>query len=251
MSYNIINVENAKTVKGEKKGYKTAILYLSPANTAGVGNMCPHSTAGCRLACLSTAGQGGMTNKVTGHNKVLEARKRKTIAFMKDQENFLKELFKELDRFVKLAPKRGFIPCIRLNGTSDVQWEKVLYKGKSFMEHFPDVKFYDYSKFNSRKNLPKNYSLTFSLAENNETKACVALENGINVSVIFQVARSKPLPATYSLGGKTFEVVNGDESDLRFLDKKGVIVGLHAKGRARKNSKFFNPEIAKFVREVA
>ena len=46
------------------------------------------------------------------------------------------------------------------------------------------------------------------------------------------------LPKTW----KGYEVVNGDESDLRFLDKRGVVVGLIEKGMAKKDETGFVQE---------
>lgn len=227
---------NPKVMKGNKLGYLTAILHLAPADVAGTGvNLCPMSTAGCRALCLNLSGHGGMINPATGTNPVQEARKRKSREYVADPVAFARRLIDEVGKFVKRAERKGAIPCVRLNGTSDILWERVKVDGKTIMEHFPDVVFYDYTKFPSRKGLPKNYSLTFSLAENNEAKACIALAGKVNVAVVFAVARKQPLPKSYVLGGKRFTVINGDETDLRFLDRKGVIVGLRAKGKARKS----------------
>jgi hypothetical protein len=228
---------NPKVMKGNKLGYLTAILHLAPASLSGF-NLCPHSTAGCRAACLNTAGRGGMF-KEGGTNTIQEARKRKSRDFKLNEDGFMRQLVKEVKAFVAKADRKGAVPCVRLNGTSDILWEHVKVDGKSMMEHFPSVQFYDYTKFPSRRHGLANYHLTFSLAENNDAKACIALASGINVAVVFAVARSKPLPDTFTLGGKSFPVINGDETDLRFLDPKGCIVGLRAKGRARKDTTGF------------
>ena len=228
---------NPKLMKGNKLGYLSAILHLAPASLSGF-NMCAHSTEGCRAACLNTAGRGGMF-KEGGTNTIQEARKRKSRDFKLNREPFLRQLVKEITAFVAKAGRKGVIPCVRLNGTSDILWERELLDGKSIMAHFPSVQFYDYTKYPSRPNLPANYHLTFSLAESNDAKACVALARGVNVAVVFGVARSKPLPVAYTIGGQSFPVVNGDDTDLRFLDAKGCIVGLRAKGRARKDTSGF------------
>jgi hypothetical protein len=229
---------NPKLMKGNKLGYLSAILHLAPADLAGFATVCAHSTEGCRAACLNTAGRGGMF-KAGGTNTIQEARKRKTAAFYTDRETFLRTLVKEVKAFIAKAERKGAVPCVRLNGTSDILWEHMLVDGKSIMAHFPSVQFYDYTKYPSRRHGLPNYHLTFSLAENNDAKACVALASGVNVAVVFGVARSKPLPATYAIGGQSFPVVNGDDTDLRFLDAKGCIVGLRAKGRARKDTTGF------------
>lgn len=231
---------NPKVMKGNKLGYLTAILHLAPADVAGTGvNLCPASTEGCRAMCLNLAGRGGMLHKDTGTNTIQEARKRKSREYVSDKVAFASRLIVEIGKFVAKAKRKGAVPCVRLNGTSDIVWESVKVDGKSIPEHFPDVTFYDYTKLAGRKALPSNYSLTFSLAENNEARACVALSNGMNVATVFSTKKGKPLPATYSLGGKDWTVIDGDETDLRFLDPKGVIVGLRAKGKAKKDTSGF------------
>ena len=231
---------NPKVMKGNKLGYLTAILHLAPADVAETGvNLCPASTAGCRAMCLNLSGHGGMINPKTGTNNVQIARKRKSREYVADKVAFARRLIGEVSKFVVKANRKGAVPCVRLNGTSDIVWEKVLVDGKPIMAHFPDVIWYDYTKLANRKDLPANYSLTFSLAENNEAQACVALNNGINVAVVFSTKKKDALPSNYVLGGKEFTVINGDETDLRFLDAKGVIVGLKAKGKAKKDTSGF------------
>ena len=129
------------------------------------------------------------------------------------------------------------VPCVRLNGTSDLPWERIAVNdnGQTILALFPDVQFYDYTKVPNRRNLPANYHLTFSLAESNLSDATSELANGRSVAVVF---RHKALPESY-LGHK---VVNGDETDLRFLDASAVIVGLYAKGRAKRDTSGFVKE---------
>jgi hypothetical protein len=101
---------------------------------------------------------------------------------------------------------------------------------QNIMLAFPNVIFYDYTKLANRRNLPPNYSLTFSLSEDNDKSAEQALANGLNVAAVF-----RKIPPTFL--GRT--VVDGDVSDLRFLDPSGVIVGLKAKGKAKKDTSGF------------
>jgi len=236
---------NPKVMKGDKFGYWTAILHLAPHTLAGGVNMCPSSTPGCRALCLTNAGRGGMINPLTGTNNIQIARVRKTNEYLNDRVGFVRRIMVEIGKFVVRADRKGVIPAVRLNGTSDQLFEKILVDGKSIMEHFPNVIFYDYTKIAGRKELPGNYSLTFSLAENNEAKACVALNNGMNVAVVFSTKKGKPLPATYPIGGKEWKVIDGDITDLRFTDPKGIIVGLRAKGNLAKKDK-----TSGFVRQV-
>lgn len=225
---------NTKTVKGQKLGYMTGILYLAPANISGY-EVCPKATEGCRKACLYKAGRGAFSN-------VQNARIAKTKYYFENREAFLSDLVKEVRALVTKAEKAGFIPVVRLNGTSDIPWERVpvYFDGSirpNIMAAFPEIQFYDYTKRPNRKDLPANYHLTFSLAEDNTEDAKVALRNGMNVAVVF---RTPDFPAFYL----ERTVVSGDDTDLRFLDEKGVVVGLKAKGPAKKDTTGFVKEVA-------
>ena len=222
---------NPKLMKGEKKGYLSFVLHLAPADLSGK-NTCPKATEGCKMACLNTAGRGGIFKKGESTNVIQQARIRKTKMFFENRGAFLMDLVRDIKAGVKQAEKQGLTPAFRLNGTSDISWEKYTIDGKNIFQMFPDVQFYDYTKIRGRKvsGIP-NYHLTFSRAESNEMDARLAAADGMNVAVVFK----KDLPATYL--GKT--VVNGDDTDLRFLDPKGVIVGLKAKGKAKKDTSGF------------
>lgn len=231
MTFQLLTTGNQKTLKGEKKGYMTYILHLAPAEVAGVGNMCPMSTFGCREGCLNLSGHGGMLHKDTGTNAVQEARKRKTRFFAQDKAGFIAQLKLDIAKAVRQAERKGMIPVFRLNGTSDLSWEKY-----DVIQSFPDVQFYDYSKVLGRKisHLP-NYHLTFSAADGNDANVAKAIAQGMNVAVVFR----KELPETY-MGRK---VINGDSDDLRFRDPENVIVGLKAKGRAKKDTSGFVKDV--------
>jgi len=225
----LLTVGNTKTMKGEAFGYQTFILHLAPANLSGY-ETCPKRTAGCTAACLNTAGRGGMF-KPGGTNTIQEARKRKTRMFFEQREEFISQLKKEIAAAIKSSKKKNLIPVFRLNGTSDLSFEKY-----GIFESFPDVQFYDYTKIIGRKvsHIP-NYHLTFSAADGNDKDVEKAIAAGMNVAVVFGLKKTEPMPEAY-LGRPVF---NGDESDLRFLDPKGVIVGLYAKGRAKKDTSGF------------
>ena len=222
----LLNIDaNAKTVKGQGRGYMTAILYLAPADESGY-EVCPMASQGCRKACLNKAGMGAFSN-------VQAARIAKTRLYFEDREAFMAQLMGEVRAFIRKAFKAGLIPVVRLNGTSDIPWERVPVEGKpNIMAHFPTVQFYDYTKRHNRRDLPDNYHLTFSLAEDNDSRASAAASNGANVAVVF---RTDNFPATF-MG---MPVVDGDADDLRFLDGKGVVVGLKAKGPAKKDTSGF------------
>jgi hypothetical protein len=221
----LLSTGNPKLLKGEKKGYMSFVLHLSPANVSGY-ETCPKRTAGCTAACLNTAGRGGMFKKGETTNMIQEARKRKTRMFFESREQFLVDLEADIRLGIKQAEKKGLIPCFRLNGTSDIAWEKY-----GIIEKFPNVQFYDYTKMRNRKvSHLKNYHLTFSKADGNDMDVRLAAQAGMNVAAVF-----KSMPETYI--GRP--VIDGDETDLRFLDPKGVIVGLKAKGKAKKDTTGF------------
>jgi hypothetical protein len=151
------------------------------------------------------------------------------------------QLVREIGNAVKLANKKGMIPCFRLNLTSDLEWETIEDgNGKTIFDHFPEVQLYDYTKSFLRMakfingNFPSNYHLTFSRSEHNQKLVEMVLQMGGNVAIVFR----DQLPCTW----EGVEVVNGDANDLRFLDKSGVIVGLIEKGLAKKDESGFVQE---------
>lgn len=214
------------------KGWMLTGLSLAPHKQGGRKNVCPHASKGCAKACLFSS---GMAQAFPTINK---ARIAKTQFFFDNNEAFMKQLVKELASFERKAIKHKLKPAVRLNTISDVAWELHKVDGKTVFELFPNIQFYDYTKWESRAiafgkgKMPENYHLTFSRSESNEKKVIKVLANGGNVAVVFS---SKELPSKY-LG---FKVINGDENDARFLDKKNVIVGLVAKGDAKKDESGF------------
>lgn len=211
-------------MKGEKLGYVTYIMYLSPFtdNSAGI-NLCPHASKGCAAACLFKSGFGGM------YKTVINGRRNKTEWFLANRKEFLETLDMEVGKAIKKNEGKA-IPVFRLNGTSDIMFERFKIRdGKNIFELYPNVQFYDYTKNPNRfdKVLPANYHLTFSRSEENHTLAMSILKRGYNVAMVFN-----KVPSTY---GK-YRVIVGDETDLRFLDDKGVIVGLSYKFSTGKNA---------------
>ena len=220
-SSKLLNIDNnAKTVKGQKKGYKTAILYLAPSTQSGF-QVCPMASEGCKKACLYTAGHGAFSN-------VQQGRINKTRWFMQERQSFLIQLKKEISNHIKNCDKKGYIPCVRLNGTSDISWENY-----DIIQAFPNVQFYDYTKIYKRAlkyvngQYPSNYHITYSLNEDNKKEAFEILKLRGNISAVFR----KYLPKTY----QGYTVINADETDLRFTDDNNIIAGLVAKGQAKKD----------------
>jgi hypothetical protein len=229
---NLFGTQNAKTQKGEKLGYTTYILYMSPEKQNSLGkNICPKATAGCKAACLFTAGRGKFSN-------VMKGRLNKTEYFLQDRKNFMEQVAQEIAKGVKKHGANAM--CVRLNGTSDIPYENIPVGGfENIMAMFPDVQFYDYTKVFSRltKVIPSNYHLTFSRAETkqNQDEAKKAIDLGFNVAAVFKAKDETELPETYM----NAKVINGDEHDLTFLHGNGVIVGLKAKGEAKKDETGF------------
>ena len=236
----LLSTGNPKVLKGLKQGFNTYILHLAPANLSGY-ETCPKRTAGCTAACLNTAGRGGMFKKGENTNAIQKARIRKTKMFFENRVQFMADLVKDIELAIKQSAKKDLVPVFRLNGTSDLAFEKyevvrngVLYR--NIFAAFPETQFYDYTKVLGRKvNEVKNYQLTFSAADGNDADVVKAIAQGYNIATVFGIKKTLPMPDTY-MG---LPVFNGDESDLRFLDPKGVVVGLYAKGKAKKDESGF------------
>ena len=221
----LLNDGNYKTRKGERYGFITFGMHLAPFKLAG-RNVCPSASAGCAAACLNTAGRGIMKN-------VQEARIKKTKWFHSDRLGFLSELRKEIASSLRKAKRKEMNPCFRLNLTSDLPWESL-----DVISAFPEYQFYDYTKIKRRMfrylagDLPQNYHLTFSRSEETPDDLVHEIcERGGNVAAVF----SQDLPKKW----QGIMVIDGDDSDLRFRDPRGVIVGLRAKGRGKKDTTGF------------
>jgi hypothetical protein len=179
----LLTTNNAKTIKGENKNYKTFILYMSPAyqNDKNI-NLCSHATKGCIESCLFKSGFGGI------YTSVQKARIAKSNYFLNDRTNFLLQLKKEITAAIK-NQKEGEKLAFRLNGTTDINFEKFkIEDNKNIFELFPDAQFYDYTKNYVRlekRILPPNYHITFSRSETNEEKAIEMLNLGYNVAAVF------------------------------------------------------------------
>ena len=209
---------NAKTVKGRKIGYSTAIMYMAPADIGGP-EVCPMRSAGCTAACLNTSGRGVFP-------KVQAARIARKKFYFSDRSGFMAQLVKEIAHHVAKARGQGLTPCVRLNGTSDIAWERVRVRGPawqgvkrsireasslvelddvSVFELFPTVQFYDYTKITKRMIAwsrgfifegkagawPANYHLTFSRSETNHSDCVALIAKGCNVAVVY---RKGPAP---------------------------------------------------------
>jgi len=231
--YKLLNVsQNSKTIKGEKRGYLTGILYLAPYTVAGIvdnaGNVintCPASNEACRKACLFTSGLASVFKTIN------EARIKKTKRLFHDTENFLKDLKRDIMILKADAESKGMTAVVRLNGTSDLNWNDYKLENKTIFELFPEVQFYDYTKrIDLFNDTPKNLHLTFSYSGTNSKLTDKILSMGHNVTVVVSNKEQK----NYFLSDSE-NFIDGDNDDLRFTDEKGKIVLLTAKGQAKKD----------------
>ena len=212
---------NAKTLKGEKKNVTTYVMYLAPhtQNSQGI-NICTNASEGCIDACLFSAGRGRF-------GSVIYARTNKTEYYLKEKKLFLYQLEKEIQKYINRHKKDGSKFAIRLNGTSDINFNSVMRK-------YPEVTFYDYTP-NLRRvknNNVANYDLTFSRKEDNEAKVLEALSLGIRTAIVV----SEDVYKSLKFDGKI--LIDGDQDDLRYMDSKGIVV-LYAKGDGKKDESGF------------
>ena len=219
---------NAKTAKNS---IKTFILYLAPHNLNNKGlTLCKDASSGCIASCLYTAGFGKFSN-------VQNARINKSNYFVTDKKVFLTQLLKEIKREIKKASDKDEKIAFRLNGTSDIDFLYLLNKNLDFdieLLNYDKVYFYDYTKSIARAKRYRdfrNYTLTFSKSETNDKEVKEALNLGINVAAVFK----DNLPQKY----KGVKVIDGDKSDLEMIKHKNIILGLKAKGDAKKDTTGF------------
>jgi hypothetical protein len=218
--YKLLSVNvDTKTIKSNKAGFLTGILYLAPYDLSGV-NLCPFAkVAECHVACLNTAGRGVFSN-------VKDARLRKAKLFNENRGEFMAQLIDDINKLKRQAKKKNLQPVVRLNGTSDIEWENIRVGEYTIFDLFPDLQFYDYTKNPNRKNLPSNYDLTFSYSgvESFIKFNRQALSNNMRIATVFKIMPSEFL-------GR--QVINGEDSDARFIEDKNLVIGLKAKGKAR------------------
>jgi hypothetical protein len=222
---NLLSVgADAKTSKGTKLGYRTAILYLSPYNISGVNLCAGAKAANCFTACLYTAGRGAMSS-------VHLARLRKTLFFLQYPELFKALLRADIRRFSRKCMKDGATPLVRLNGTQDIQWEKF---DPELFDDFFDIQFYDYTKLPNRI-VPSNYDLTFSYSGHPKFASVVrkATDRGMRQAVVFM--RRADIPQAFN----GMQCIDGDDTDVRHIEPQGVIVALYAKGKAKQDNSGF------------
>jgi hypothetical protein len=225
---------NAKLRKNGER-YLTVGLSLAPHQQCGIGNLCPHASVGCRDLCLNVSGRTVGQSEQT--NAIMRARIARARLYFQDRPLFLAMLRHELALACRVAKRKSLKVIARLNVLSDIDWARV---HPDIIREFPQVTFYGYTKNPSAMKrfadgyYPANYYLTFSRSEANQDVALGFLERGANITIVFDAKYSatgkQPLPETW----QGYRVIDGDITDLRFLDPRGVVVGLRAKGLARR-----------------
>ena len=229
---------SAKIVKGEKKDYNTLVLYLAAADMSGF-NICPQATTDCKDACLVNSGRARMIVEGTKINQINWARLKKTWLFFFNREFFMSWLNAEISAAKVLSAEQGKNFAVRLNGTSDLNMNYFKFNGKSILDIHSDVQFYDYTKMQKQLDNAKmysNYDVTFSYANtdehNNIATAMYALSIGQKIAVVFNLASfGGQFPETFF----GYDVANGDETDLTFLQDKQVL-GLNLKKVSKNQS---------------
>jgi hypothetical protein len=240
----LLTTQNAKTVKGEKLGYLTGVLYMLPHTLASKKSLCPFSTAGCRATCLNTAGRGRF-------DKTQQARYNKTLWFNDDINSFMDRIYGDIEALKRKAAREGLKPAVRLNGTTDIRYEYVRWNSltgwkredhtiqgtRNIFSLFPDVQFYDYTAYpyHKRETNIKNYDLTYSIKETTESEqqAYTWIRYGHNIAMVF--APPPPEMSIMNIKGLDLVVVNGDKHDLTFTHRGPVLLALKAKGKAKKD----------------
>ncbi len=254
MQNNIFSIDEAKAAKSQKFGWLDAIHYMAPYDLAGVGNLCPHSTAGCRSLCLGEFSGQAAIHRPGELSRTQQSRRAKAVRFMTDRAAYLQDIARAIALACKKAAQRDLKIAVRLNGSTDIAWEGIKVpltvqtsntinrhtlalnphhyvapgNYRNMMAVFPFVQFMDYTKSvqRCRRDLPENYHLTFSRSETNEQEGMDLVTSWrANMAVVFDA-----VPETY----KGLPVIDGDLHDLRHLDAPGCIVGLAPKGRQAK-----------------
>lgn len=210
-----------------KKAYKydelVYSLYLAPAKMSGY-EVCPMRNKLCTKLCLNHSGH----NRIDIHeNKINKSRITKTKLFFEHREFFMDWMFYEIKMYEAKAKKLGYNFSVRLNNTSDISpesfYKEVNGKQINILQYFSHIQFYDYTKVFKRIDLMKkykNYDLTFSYSGTNIDECTKALDKKVRVAVVFE-----GLPTTFW----NRKVVDGDQYDMRYYDRKNVIVGLKFK----------------------
>ena len=226
----------AKTDKNLKKGAYTRVLYMAPHKLSGV-NMCPWATAACAAACL---GHSTGRLKMAANQRVLVA---KALLWHLFPSYFLARLDAEILTHIVDAKALSMQAAVRLNGSTDVRWEKYLDFGA-----YPDVIFYDYTKAPRDKRDNSNYHLTYSVSDKRGSVAEAKrwLDNGGNAAIVVGAKDSDKLADAKRVALRVikerwhgYPAHSADDTDARFLDEPGSVGVLYAKGAALRDASGF------------
>jgi hypothetical protein len=250
--------ENLKTEKSSGEGVMTKGLFLAPHATSGLHgfDICPKASSQCREDCLGLTAGGNRAH--ADHS--LSSKVYRTHFLAKHPEHFARILDNEIGNHTRSAKKEGMKAGIRLNGTSDLAWEK---NAPHLFERHPETQFYDYTKMSNRvgrRDNPSNYHLTLSHtgtdhAESNDREVAKTLSRGHGVAMVYQRGKSVPKPTHVEdvKTGRRYPILNGDKDDNTFdrhesagLSEggqgQGVVSGLQLKGvKNEKAGVFANP----------
>jgi hypothetical protein len=224
---------SSKIIKGVKKNVDTYVIYLAPSTLSGY-NVCPKANTECKALCLNESGHNKMA--AVGEVSIIDnSRIGKTKLLFEKRKFFSQWVVAEIKAKKAQAESRGRELAVRINGTSDISPEIIKVGGKNLLELFPEIMFYDYTKVFKRHVLLMkypNYDLTFSFNGYNWLECEAALSVGMRVAVVFE-----KVPKTF----RGIRVMDGDETDLRYMDDTDVIVGLKFKKiRTRIDFKEYN-----------
>lgn len=253
----LFSTDSAKAAKASGYGYLNAIHYMAPHDSAGVGNLCSHASPQCIALCLGThSGQAAMVSDLEhGTNATRESRNLKARLFMAHRQDYMNRLARDIVKLERKAKREGLTLCVRLNGSTDIAWERISFQiddktsraiesrfgsvhpraGRvmTLLQLFRHIQFVDYTKNPNRMGkTPSNLHLTLSYSGNNLAECLAALKRGQNVAVVF----GEGLPRDWH----GHSVIDGDLHDLRHLDpicpngERGVVVGLSPKGLTAK-----------------
>ena len=228
MGYQLLTEPRAQPKLGKSLdiGWANWAIHLAPHDLSG-RNVCPKSTPGCRKYCIYWQGRGAMS-------MAQKARIRRTDWLFENPQSFKLQLIHEITAALRWGDRHKVQTAIRLNGTSDIVWEK---KWPTLFDMFHEVTFYDYTKIPKRKT-PENYHLTFSRSESNKIDCAREFSNGKNVAVVFRTNEAKPSECTITPFVQS-PVYDGDKNDCRFLDPPGHVIALRAKGSAKHDATGF------------
>ena len=120
MKNRIFSIDNPKASKALAYNYINAIHYMAPHKLAGVGNLCPDASAGCKALCL-----GEHSGAAIYYPSVIKSRIAKARRFMKDRAAYMRDMTSAIRAAYRKAQRDGFSLCVRPNGSTDIAWEGI------------------------------------------------------------------------------------------------------------------------------